>query len=48
MILRKKSGKQPFLQAPKSVKCLGVTLTKQVKYLYDNKFKTHKKVLKKI
>jgi hypothetical protein len=33
----------PFTIATNSIKCLGITLTKQVKDLYDNKFKSLKK-----
>ena len=33
----------PFIIATKYIKYLGVTLTKQVKYLYDNYFKSLKK-----
>jgi hypothetical protein len=38
----------PFTIATNSIKYLGVTLTKQVKDLYDNNFKSLKKELKKI
>jgi hypothetical protein len=33
----------PFTIVTSNIKCLGVTLTKQVKYLYDNNFKSLKK-----
>ena len=33
----------PFTIVTKNIKYLGVTLTKQVKYMYDNNFKTLKK-----
>jgi len=33
----------PFTIVPNNIKCLGVTLTKQVKYLYDKNFKSLKK-----
>jgi len=33
----------PFRVATNNIKCLGVTLTKQVKYLYERNFKSWKK-----
>jgi hypothetical protein len=36
-------GKTPFTIATNNIKYLGVTLTKQVKDLYDNNFKSFKK-----
>ena len=41
--LRRKSGKTPFTIAKNNIKYLGVTLTKQMKDLYDNNFKSLKK-----
>ena len=42
--LRKKLGKQqPFTIATNSIKYLGVTLTEQIKALYDKNFKSLKK-----
>ena len=38
----------PFTMATNSIKYLGVTLTKQVKDLYDNKFKSLKKEIENI
>jgi hypothetical protein len=39
-------GKNPFTIATNSIKYLGVTLTKQVKDLYDNNFKSLEKQIK--
>jgi hypothetical protein len=33
----------PFTIVTNNIKCVGVTLTKQVKYLYDKNFKSPKK-----
>jgi hypothetical protein len=42
--LKKKSWKKiPFTVVTNNIKYFGVTLTKQVKDLYDNNFKTLKK-----
>jgi hypothetical protein len=46
-ILRKKLGKHhPFTIATNNIKYFGATLTKQVKDLYDKKFKSLKKEIK--
>jgi hypothetical protein len=37
----------PFAIASNNIKYLGITLTKQVKVLYDNNFKSLKKEIKK-
>jgi hypothetical protein len=41
--LSKKLGKQHFTIATNNITYLGVTLTKQVKYLYDKNFNSLKK-----
>lgn len=42
--LKKKFGKKhPLQQSKKKIKYLLVTLTKQMKYLYEEKFKSFKK-----
>ena len=38
--------KTPFTTVTNNIKCLDVTLTKQVKDLYDTKFKSLKKEIK--
>jgi hypothetical protein len=40
------TGTTPFIIATNNIKHLGVTLTKQVKNLYDNNFKSLKKEIK--
>jgi hypothetical protein len=42
---KKKSGKQPFTITSNKIKYLGVTLTKQMKDLHEEIFKSLKKVL---
>jgi hypothetical protein len=41
--LKKKLGKTPFTRATNNIKYLGVTVTKQVKDLLDNNFKSLKR-----
>jgi hypothetical protein len=41
-------GTIPFIIATNNIKCLSVTLTKQVKDLYDKNFKSLKKEIGKV